>query len=333
MKLHFVFCCIIISFIATTSGLSQKDTCVVLTGSPLNPDSYNTVKKILETYLDCYVLEVSLENDQIATADLRNVKFLYWAGGPYFKFNPTSAAAANIRQAVARGMGYFGTCGGSLIAVETTPSSRENQLLLFPGHHPFGSGRGMRTYEMNLAHPVLKNSSLADSFAVYESIHYNGGGSDFKPAVPGLVNWIVAYDTIRKTPALTTTLYGRGRVFLTVAHPERSFIPGTWKFVQMAAEWCLGRSEPSGNRVPVIESKIPKSGEKNQPLSFSAEGSNDPDGYPIGFIWDFGDGSDVSYRPVENHTYLSKGKYIVTLTVTDGIKETRVTKKLTIRSN
>ena len=226
MKLYFVICCIIISFIGTTSGLSQMDTCVVLTGSPLNPDSYNTVKKILETYLDCIVLEVSLENDEIATADLQNVKFLYWAGGPYFKFNPTSAAAANIRQAVARGMGYFGTCGGSLIAVETTPSSRENQLLLFPGHHPFGSGRGMRTYEMNLAHPVLKNSSLADNFTVYESIHYNGGGSDFQPSVPGLVNWVVADDTIRKTPALTTTLYGRGRVFLSVAHPERSFIPG-----------------------------------------------------------------------------------------------------------
>ncbi len=69
MKLHLALCCIIISFMATTSGLSQKDTCVVLTGSPLNPDSYNTVKKILETQLNCYVMEVSLETDEIATAD------------------------------------------------------------------------------------------------------------------------------------------------------------------------------------------------------------------------------------------------------------------------
>ncbi len=333
MKLQMVLCFIVISLMAFTSGFSQKDTCVILTGSPLNPDSYNTVKKILETQLDCYVMEISLETDEIATADLTNVEFLYWAGGPYFKFNPSEAAAENIRKAVARGMGYFGTCGGSLIAVETTPSSRENQLGLFPGHHPFGSGRGMRTYEMNLAHPVLKYSSLADSFAVYESIHYNGGGSDFKPSVPGLVNWVVANDTIRKTPALTATIYGRGRVFLSVAHPERSFIPGTWKFVQIAAEWCLGRSEPVNNQAPVSKTNILKSGKKNQALSFSAEGSNDPEGYPIGFIWDFGDGSDISYRPVEKHTYLSKGKYTVTLTVTDGTKETRVTKKVTIRSN
>ncbi len=333
MKLHLVLYCIIISFIATTNGLSQKDTCVILTGSPLNPDSYYTVKKILETQLDCYVKEVSLETDEIATADLRNIKFLYWAGGPYFKFNPTSEAAANIRQAVARGMGYFGTCGGSLIATETTPSSRENQLGLFPGHHPFGSGRGMRTYEMDLEHPVLVNSAVADSFSVLESIHYNGGGSDFHPSVPGLVNWIVAYDSIRQTPAITTTLYGKGRVFFSVAHPERSFIPGTWKFVRMAAEWCLGRSDPVNNQVPIIDSNMPASAQVNQQLIFSAAGSDDPEGYPIGFIWDFGDGSDLSYRPVETHSYSNEGTYQITLSVTDGKDVATITRQVIIKDN
>jgi hypothetical protein len=141
MKVSFVLCYVILFCVSGANGYSQKDTCAVLTGRPLNPDSYYTVKKILENQLNCYVKEISLETDEIATADLRNIKFLYWAGGPYFKFNPSAAAAENIRQAVARGMGYFGTCGGSLIAVETTPSSRENQLGLFPGHHPFGRER------------------------------------------------------------------------------------------------------------------------------------------------------------------------------------------------
>jgi len=315
-----------------THNLSQQDTCVVLTGSPLNPDSYHTVKHVLETFLDCYVKEISLETDEIATADLTNVKFLYWAGGPYFRFNPSAAAAANIRQAVAGGMGYFGTCGGSLIAVETTPSSRENQLALFPGRQPFGEGRGMRGYQINLAHPVLKNCSVADSFQEIESIHYNGGGSDFQPSVPGLVNWILATDTIRKTPALTTTLFGRGRVFLSVAHPERSFTPGTWKFVRMAAEWCLGRSDPVDNQKPVINATVSTSGEINHPLSFSASGSTDPEGYPIGFIWDFGDGSDRVYRPVEKHTYTTEGTYTVTLTVTDGMEDAIFTEHIIIRN-
>ena len=333
MKLQTVLCFIIISLMLYVRGFSQQDTCVVLTGSPLNPDSYKTVKKILETQLNCYVMEISLETDEIATADLNNVKFLYWAGGPYFKFNPTSAAAENIRRAVARGMGYFGTCGGSLIATETTPSSRENQLGLFPGHHPFGSGRGMRTYKMDLSHPVLKNSSLADQFTDYEDIHYNGGGSDFLPTVPGLKNWIVASDTIRKTPALTATIYGRGRVFLSVAHPERSFIPGTWKFVQLAAEWCLGRSDPADNQLPVIENNMPASGRINQQLIFSAVGSDDPEGYPIGFIWDFGDGTDLSYRPVETHSYTIEGTYNITLTVTDGKVAATITRKVIVKGD
>ena len=330
MKLLKVLFFILVFVFITTNGWSQQDTCAVLTGSPLNPDSYRTVKHILETYLDCYVIEISLENDEIATADLKNVKFLYWAGGPYFKFNPSAVATENIRQAVAAGMGYFGTCGGSLIAVETTPSSRENQLNFFPGHQPFGSGKGMRSYQMNLAHPVLIHSSVADSFTNIESIHYNGGGSDFQPSAPGLVNWVLANDSLRNTPALTTTLYGRGRVFLSVAHPERSYLPGTWKFVRMAAEWCLGRSDPVNNQVPVIKADIPSSGETNQPLSFSAAGSNDPEGYPIGFIWDFGDGSDAGYSPGETHTYTAEGTYTVTLTVTDGVESASFTEHVII---
>jgi PKD domain len=227
-------------------------------------------------------------------------------------------------------MGYFGTCGGSLIAVETTPSSRTNQLEIFPGHQPFASGRGMRSYKMMLEHPVLQNSSDADNFETFEKIHYNGGGRDFQPSVPGLVNWVIAIDVERNTPALTTSLYGKGRVFLSVAHPERSFIPGTWKFVRMAAEWCLGRSDPSVNQAPIVETNIPSKGDTNQPLSFSAEGSIDPDGYPIGFIWNFGDGSDLRYRPVETHRFQDQGSYKVSLTVTDGRETTTISEQVII---
>lgn len=332
MKLLRVLLCIFCIAFITASIYGQKDTCAVLTGSPLNPDSYRTVKKILEKDLDCYVLEISLESDEIATADLTNVKFLYWAGGPYFEFDPTAAAVENIRKAIAGGMGYFGTCGGSLIAVETTPSSRTNQLGIFPGHQPFASGRGMRSYKMILDHPILQNSSDVDNFKALEKIHYNGGGRDFQASVPGLVNWVIAIDVERNTPALTTSLFGNGRVFLSVSHPERSFIPGTWKFVRMAAKWCLGRSDPALNRAPIVETDIPAKGDRNQPLSFSAEGSTDPDGYPIGFIWDFGDGSDPMYRPVETHSFQEKGNYTVKLTVTDGKETTTITEQVIIEA-
>ena len=319
----------------TVHGYGQQDTCVVLTGSPLNPDSYRTVKRILEQYLDCYVKEVSLQSDEIttiATADLSNVKFMYCAGGWYFHFNPSAAAADNIRRAVANGMGYFGTCGGAMIAVDSTPAPRENQFGLFPGYQPYGSGKSMRDYDMNLTHPIIENSSVADSFSIRESIHYNGGGSDFCPSVPGLVNWVIAKDVLRDTPALTSTMYGKGRVFLSVAHPERSYIPATWKFVRLAAEWCLGRSDPVDNQVPVIETNIPDSGETGMELTFSAAGSDDPERYPIGFIWNFGDGSDLKFKPVEKHIYTDPGTFQLSLTVTDGKDERNLTQTITIKA-
>ncbi len=309
---------------------TRKDTCVVLIGSPLNPDSYHTVKLILEQQLDCFVKEISLETDEIATADLTNIKFLYWAGGPYFKFDPSEAAAKNIRHAVANGMGYFGTCGGSLIAVDSTRNSRNNQIGLFPGFQPYGNGRSMRDYEINLKHSIIKNSSVADSFKIKESIHYSGGGSDFCPSVPGLVNWVIGKDVLRDTPALTCTMYGKGRVFLSVAHPERSYVPATWKFVILAAEWCLGRTDPKKNNAPLIQASFPHSGKVNQELIFSAVGPDDPEGYPIGFIWNFDDGSELVYKPQEKHVFLRQGSYNVTLTVTDGVNEKTYSEVITI---
>ena len=330
MKLINLLVVFLLTTFVVTNSWGKKDTCIVLTGSPLSSDSYKTVKQILEQSLYCYVKEVSLAKDEIATADLSNVKFLYWAGGTYYDFHPSKSAADNIRKAVSNGMGYFGTCGGSLIAVESTPASRENQLKLFPGSQPFGSGTGMRDYEMNLDHPVIVNSSLSRYFDTIESIHYNGGGSDFIPSVQGLVNWVVAKDVIRDTPALISTLYGKGRVFLTVAHPERSYKPETWKFVQIVAEWCMGKSDPEENQAPLIQANIPNSGGVNEELLFSAAGSDDPEHYPIGFIWDFGDGSDLAFRPEEKHAYTKSGVFKLTLTVTDGKDETELSKDIYI---
>jgi PKD repeat protein len=126
-------------------------------------------------------------------------------------------------------------------------------------------------------------------------------------------------------------MYGKGRVFLSVAHPERSYIPATWKFVRLAAEWCLGRSDPENNKAPLIKENIPDSGETNEELTFSAAGSDDPEGYPIGFIWDFGDGSDLKFKPVEKHIYTSPGTFKLTLTVTDGKDESNFAQTITIK--
>jgi chitodextrinase len=57
----------------------------------------------------------------------------------------------------------------------------------------------------------------------------------------------------------------------------------------------------------------------NMPLRFSGEGSSDPDGDPLTYNWDFGDGTRTSFTvPIATHQYTNIGNYTVRLTVSDG---------------
>ena len=53
-------------------------------------------------------------------------------------------------------------------------------------------------------------------------------------------------------------------------------------------------------------------------VSFSAEGSGDPDGSPLAYTWDFGDGT-VGEGARATHSYARNGTYTATLRVTDSL--------------
>ncbi len=52
-------------------------------------------------------------------------------------------------------------------------------------------------------------------------------------------------------------------------------------------------------------------------VNFTSSGSADPEGDPLAFTWEFGDGTPVSHSPNPAHTFTTDGTYTVTLTVTD----------------
>jgi len=54
----------------------------------------------------------------------------------------------------------------------------------------------------------------------------------------------------------------------------------------------------------------------NQPVTFNASASADPDGYIADYFWDFGDATSGTGMII-NHTYTAIGNYTVTLTVMD----------------
>jgi hypothetical protein len=76
---------------------------------------------------------------------------------------------------------------------------------------------------------------------------------------------------------------------------------------------------PPPNQAPVPALTCPGVGRQDEPLSFSAEGSVDPDGEVVSYGWNFGDapGDQIVPEPMVQHTYSGSGVFTVTLTVTD----------------
>ena len=92
--------------------------------------------------------------------------------------------------------------------------------------------------------------------------------------------------------------------------------------VGAAAAWLLGGdatlAQAAENRPPValvtVDSNI---GEAPLTVCFDATGSKDPEGLPLAYEWDFGDGSRRSHLPKACHVYVEAGLYAAMLEVAD----------------
>jgi len=76
-------------------------------------------------------------------------------------------------------------------------------------------------------------------------------------------------------------------------------------------------TEQQLNRAPVADAGVDRTGDEGQTLAFDGGGSADPDGDPLSYFWDFGDGITSTER-APSHAYADNGTYSVTLTVEDG---------------
>lgn len=80
---------------------------------------------------------------------------------------------------------------------------------------------------------------------------------------------------------------------------------------------------PPLQKPTAVASAAPAKVRLGEDISFSAEGSRDPDGHIVKYVWIFGDGQEASGNLVV-HRYEHPGDYTVTLTVTDdsGLSDT-----------
>jgi outer membrane protein OmpA-like peptidoglycan-associated protein len=76
---------------------------------------------------------------------------------------------------------------------------------------------------------------------------------------------------------------------------------------------------PPANRPPKAMVNCPAEAEVNTLVTFDASGSSDPEGNPLTYKWDFGDGTTSSFTfPNATHRYAKAGSFTVRLTVEDG---------------
>jgi|GEM_PF-1803306 len=85
------------------------------------------------------------------------------------------------------------------------------------------------------------------------------------------------------------------------------------------------------NAAPVAIPGSGYTGNKGVPVQFDGTASNDPNGRPVTFAWNFGDPAsgtaNTSSAPRPTHVYMRAGSYVVSLTVTDasGLTHTSTT--------
>jgi PKD repeat protein len=94
---------------------------------------------------------------------------------------------------------------------------------------------------------------------------------------------------------------------------------------QPAANWATWiahfslAGSPPPNQPPTANAGGGYSGTEDVAISFDASGSSDPDGDPLTYTWNFGDGTTLTTSsPLAAHTYRWGGNFNVSLTVSDG---------------
>ena len=75
---------------------------------------------------------------------------------------------------------------------------------------------------------------------------------------------------------------------------------------------------PLPNRVPTASFTVsPNPATVGQVVTFDGRASSDPDGQPLTYDWDFGDGSPHASGATATHTYIAPASVVTRLRVTD----------------
>ncbi|ESP92111.1 collagenase [Pseudoalteromonas luteoviolacea] len=88
------------------------------------------------------------------------------------------------------------------------------------------------------------------------------------------------------------------------------------RYDQEFTQWTQELAGGSDNKAPIVSINGPYSGSVGSDVVFSSQGSSDPEGQALSYLWQFGDGNQ-STDANPRHSYRSAGTFNVSLTVSD----------------
>ena len=85
--------------------------------------------------------------------------------------------------------------------------------------------------------------------------------------------------------------------------------------------YLIQLTETEIKAAPIADANGPYQGIEGQSIEFNASLSYDPEGMPLTYYWEFGDGETaVTTQPTITHIYAQEGNYTVTLIVNDSVQ-------------
>lgn len=119
--------------------------------------------------------------------------------------------------------------------------------------------------------------------------------------------------------SISYTAGAGGTFFVAVRGTGKGDLAAGYSNYASVGEYSVSGTVPAPASQPPVAalSAAPTSGTAPLPVSFSANGSYDPDGSIAAIEWNFGDGSGPAYGVTASRTYSNPGTYTATVKVTD----------------
>jgi len=308
------------------------DNVTVLTGQTLNIPEGVTVLFYSNTYTLQIDGSLNVTGTEVAPVTFRSYKDS--AGWNSWKGIEISSSATNISidGAIVKDAGkgiYFNdtfNLNSSLIGhvintrIENNYTgiyvNRNSSPLITNGNVITQNGYGVQVYgsysTVNDPAPVITYNSIYDNSYNNYWAYYFANASNTE--LDATYNWWGTIDTA----TIDTKIYDNAD-FATYS-PIVNYIP----YLDAEGGNPIGLPDQ-----PTAVISGPNSGLINNVLTFDGSGSTDPQGDPLSYVWDMGDGALLNGAMV-NHIYSAAGTFAVSLTVSDGQFDHTATQTVTI---